>query len=432
MYNNGGNSWAGYMNNRYSSPYINMLEGYARNYMDPNSPYNMKQFAGLRGEGRSAAGQQFNQGMKMSAAGQNPFANQQYQGAMRSNVDSAMMARNQQTNANQQLGQGMLGMGMQARATQAGMSQQQQQWDREYKQHEKGQWMGLAGTLLTAGISGPFAASMMPPTEINTGTEVTIPPTESPKATTPFTDTIGSWNNTDRMYDLRGKYPNLPWKDLGPMYQYGYENFENIMSPTELELNKFKGTWGTPWESITDAINLYQSDRSPFWKPLPAYPLGDLPNISGTKFSPLETQQQPNNVGNNYDAVPYLNNLMNGYNTQTRPIGPVDRTGILGELAELRRLRSLTPLQEYPLEDLKNISGTKFIPLGTQQQPNNIGNSYNAVQYLNNLKNSLSGARAWAKSAGLSNHDNMTLEKAQYWWDKWNPRKKGEYPWGNR
>jgi hypothetical protein len=452
MYNNGGNSWAGYMNNRYSSPYINMLEGYARNYMDPNSPYNMKQFAGLRGEGRSAAGQQFNQGMKMSAAGQNPFANQQYQGAMRSNVDSAMMARNQQTNTNQQLGQGMLGMGMQARATQAGMSQQQQQWDREYKQHEKGQWMGLAGTLLTAGISGPLAASMMPPTEINAGTEVTIPPTESPKATTPFINTIGSWNNTERMYDMSGKYPNLPWKDLGPMYQYGYENFENIMSPTELELDKFKGTWGAPWEDLTYAINLYQQDRSPFWKPIPAYP-GDLKNILDTKLSPLGIRQQPNNVGNNYDAVPYLNNLMDSYDPQS---SPVDRVSMLGKLAESRRLASLTPLERnmeeakkrFPIRDqyFDNES-----PWTTGLNPDMRFREYGGAYWDRNerynvgretdeslsapqapLNNSLSGARAWAKSAGLSNADNMTLEKAQYWWDKWNPKKKGEYPWGNR
>lgn len=167
MYNVGGNSWASYMNNRQSSPYINMLEGYARNYMDPNSPYNMKQFAGLRSEGRSAAGQQFNQGMKMSAAGQNPFANQQYQGAISSNRDAAMNARNQQTNTNQQLGQGMLGMGMQARATQGGMHQQQQQWDREYRQHERGQWLGLLGTLASAGIMGPLAAKLTPSTTIN-------------------------------------------------------------------------------------------------------------------------------------------------------------------------------------------------------------------------------------------------------------------------
>jgi hypothetical protein len=304
--------------------------------------------------------------------------------------------------------------------------------------------MGLVGTLLTAGISGPFAARMMPPTEINTGTEVTIPPTESPKATTPFTDTIGSWNNTDRMYDMMGKYPNLPWKDLGPMYQYGSENFANIMSPTQLELDKFKGTWGTPWESITDAINLYQSDRSPFWKPLPAYPLEDLKNISGTKFSPLGTQQQQNNVSNNYNAVPYLNNLMDSYNTQTRPIGPVDRDGILGKLAELRRLASLTPMERnmeegkkrFPIRDQYYDDES---PWTTVPTPGPRFREYGGAYWDRNerypqapLNNSLSGARAWAKSAGLSDADNMTLDKAQYWWDKWNPRKKGEYPWGNR
>jgi hypothetical protein len=256
MYNNGGNSWADYMNNRQSSPYINMLEGYARNYMDPNSPYNMKQFAGLRGEGRSAAGQQFNQGMKMSAAGQNPFANQQYQGAMRSNVDSAMMARNQQTNTNQQLGQGMLGMGMQARATQAGMSQQQQQWDREYKQHETGQWLALGGTLLGAGISGPLASMLQKPPEINTRVDA------GPSSPS-FLNSASSGATVPETFAETN--PGMTPVKLAGVESWVSKNIANPMNPTDAEKKAFQYNNMMPWESYTGALNGLLNTSSPYY-----------------------------------------------------------------------------------------------------------------------------------------------------------------------
>lgn len=371
MYNNGGNSWAGYMNNRQSSPYINMLEGYARNYMDPNSPYNMKQFAGLRGEGRSAAGQQFNQGMKMSAAGQNPFANQQYQGAMRSNVDSAMVARNQQTNANQQLGQGMLGMGMQARATQAGMSQQQQQWDREYKQHERGQWLGLAGTLLSAGIMGPLAAWATDPTQINVDAK---PPKQ----------TAGQG-----LFPNNQKYQNM--YETMTEGGFGFSDFFN----TEDAYDNMARRYGS---NNTDEFMKYIVDNGLVNK-------GDL--IEGSTWAD-DAWFNPVIPANN----PEINPVSNAIQQPNIPQTPSNHPNFLSTLERISE-SDLLPIQNAPTggllqQTLDRSQRERFAPPTM----------------------ALDSARAWAKRAGLSNTDNMTLDEVMYWWKKWHGDEPA--PWGGR
>lgn len=401
MYNNGGNSWAGYMNNRQSSPYINMLEGYARNYMDPNSPYNMKQFAGLRGEGRSAAGQQFNQGMKMSAAGQNPFANQQYQGAMRSNVDSAMGARNQQTNTNQQLGQGMLGMGMQARATQAGMSQQQQQWDREYKQHETGQWLGLAGTLLSAGIMGPLAAKLTPPTTINTSVDAGPKPVTTAQRMFPkneqfqdmydymgsmgvgFSDIFNDSANNDL---LSGRYGT---NNVNDFMQYLADN--GLVTIDDISENN-RDIWQGTFNKDTQQDGVQQGGSGLLGKLL-------MPQINNFNTAVNNLPQQTSN---------------NAIQQPNIPQTPSNHPNFLSTLERI---------SESELPPIQNV-----LPGGLLQQPLDRSQRDRFAP----ATMALDSARAWAKSTGLSNTDNMTLEKAQYWWDKWNPSKKGQYPWGNR
>jgi len=136
--------------------YISMLEGYAKNYMDPNSQYNKGQYNQFKQMGTDNAAMQGQQGMRMQAAGQNPFANEQYRASMSDATGQAHNAYMQQNQQSQQLGTGMLGMSMQARMQMAQQEQQQQQWEAEQKQQKLGQWMGLGGTLLGAAAMGPM------------------------------------------------------------------------------------------------------------------------------------------------------------------------------------------------------------------------------------------------------------------------------------
>lgn len=144
------------------TPYISMLEGIAQGYMNPNSFYNQSMYERYKRAGQDAAGQQFQQGMKMQSAGVNPFANQQYRANMANYNDQAMNNWQQGMHGNQQLGTGMLGMGLQARTQHSTQLQQQKQWNREYKQHRTGQWLGLAGTLGSAALLGGGLGGLFP------------------------------------------------------------------------------------------------------------------------------------------------------------------------------------------------------------------------------------------------------------------------------
>ena len=136
--------------------YISMLEGYARNYMNPNSQYNRGQYNQFKQMGTDNAAMQGQQGMRMQAAGVNPFANDQYRAALSDATGQAHNAYMQQNQHSQQLGTSMLGMGLQARTQMAQQQQQQEQWKAEMKQQKLGQWMGLGGTLLSAALMGPM------------------------------------------------------------------------------------------------------------------------------------------------------------------------------------------------------------------------------------------------------------------------------------
>lgn len=162
-------AWNNYLKDQKSSPYISMLEGYGKNYMNPNSSYNAGMFDKAMRSGREAAGQSYNQGMRMQAAGVNPFANQQYRASINGARDASYGQYQSGMAQNQQMGQSMLGMGMQARMQQAQMEQQQKQWDREYRQHERGQWMTLGGTLASGMIQpgGLLGKAIDPTTKIS-------------------------------------------------------------------------------------------------------------------------------------------------------------------------------------------------------------------------------------------------------------------------
>ena len=149
-------SWQDPINNNY----ISMLEGYAQNYMNPNSQYNRGQYNNFKQMGVDNAGQTYNQGLRMQAMGQNPFATQQYREALSNATGQAQDAYMQQNQQSQSLGAGMLGMANQTRQQLAQQMQQQAQMDREYRQHKRGQWLGLLGTLGSAAITGPLGGIM--------------------------------------------------------------------------------------------------------------------------------------------------------------------------------------------------------------------------------------------------------------------------------
>ena len=117
-------AWNNYLKDQRSSPYISMLEGYGKNYLDPRGSQNMMMRDTYMQAGRENAGQQYREGMKMGAAGMNPFANQQYRSSLRDNTESAYRGYQSGVMQNQQMGQSMLGMGLQARMQQAQMEQQ--------------------------------------------------------------------------------------------------------------------------------------------------------------------------------------------------------------------------------------------------------------------------------------------------------------------
>ena len=191
-----------------SNGYISMFDGYARNYMDPNSKYNTGLRHQFNSQGQDMASSQHAQGMKMQAAGVNPFANQQYRQASGQAREASMSAYNEAVRGNQQLGAGMLGMGLQARTQ---MSQQEQQHDamaKERAQHERGQWLTLGGTLLGATVMGPVASMFTKPTSIvNNMPEGMGPLATSMYQTSPEAASVQDWVvknnvNTDALGDI--------------------------------------------------------------------------------------------------------------------------------------------------------------------------------------------------------------------------------------
>lgn len=197
-------NWRDYYNTNTpgsSNGYISMFDGYAKNYMDPNSKYNTSLRNQFNRQGQDIASSQHAQGMKMQAAGVNPFANQQYRQASGQAREASMGAYNEAVRSNQQLGAGMLGMGLQARTQ---MSQQEQQHDamaKERAQHERGQWLTLGGTLLGASIMGPVASMFTKPTSIvNNMPEGMGPLATNMYKTSPEAANVQDWvvkNNVD-------------------------------------------------------------------------------------------------------------------------------------------------------------------------------------------------------------------------------------------
>jgi hypothetical protein len=138
----------------------NMLKGYADNYLNRDSEYNRGMFNDYRQQAMDYAGSQGNQGMRMAAAGANPFANEQYRGQMSAGLEQANNAYRVGMRDNQQLGANFMGM-----ANQYKMHQEKLDWERKmFRQQKRASFtnnlIGVGGTLLGAALGGPLGAGL--------------------------------------------------------------------------------------------------------------------------------------------------------------------------------------------------------------------------------------------------------------------------------
>ena len=135
---------------------INMLKGYADNYLNQNSRYNRDMYNDYRQQAVDYAGSQGNQGMRMAAAGVNPFASEQYRGQMSAGLDQANNAYRAGMRDNQQLGANFMGMANQYQMHQEQLAWQKKQFNMQRKAALTNSLLGMGGTLLGAALGGPI------------------------------------------------------------------------------------------------------------------------------------------------------------------------------------------------------------------------------------------------------------------------------------
>ena len=82
-------------------------------FLDPNSQRNRGMYNTLRNMGIDSAAMQHLGGMRMQAAGQNPFANEQYRSSLSNNVQQTQGAYNQYLQNAYGIGSGLLGQALQ-------------------------------------------------------------------------------------------------------------------------------------------------------------------------------------------------------------------------------------------------------------------------------------------------------------------------------
>ena len=84
-----------------------------KEFFDPNSMRNRGMYNNLKNMGIDSAAQQYLSGMKMQAAGQNPFANQQYRSNLAQVTEQTHNAYNQYMQGAQGIGSGLFGYALQ-------------------------------------------------------------------------------------------------------------------------------------------------------------------------------------------------------------------------------------------------------------------------------------------------------------------------------
>ena len=88
-------------------------------FLNPNSRRNRGMYNTLRNMGIDSAAMQHLGGMRMQAAGQNPFANEQYRSSLSNNVQQTQGAYNQYLQNAYGMGSGLLGQALQGNMSNA-------------------------------------------------------------------------------------------------------------------------------------------------------------------------------------------------------------------------------------------------------------------------------------------------------------------------
>lgn len=88
-------------------------------FLDPNSRRNRGMYNTLRNMGIDSAAMQHLGGMRMQAAGQNPFANEQYRTSLSNNIQQTQGAYNQYLQNAYGMGSGLLGQALQGNMSNA-------------------------------------------------------------------------------------------------------------------------------------------------------------------------------------------------------------------------------------------------------------------------------------------------------------------------
>ena len=88
-------------------------------FLNPNSQRNRGMYNTLRNMGIDSAAMQHLGGMRMQAAGQNPFANEQYRSSLSNNVKQTQGAYNQYLQNAYSMGSGLLGQALQGNMSNA-------------------------------------------------------------------------------------------------------------------------------------------------------------------------------------------------------------------------------------------------------------------------------------------------------------------------
>jgi hypothetical protein len=88
-------------------------------FLNPNSRRNLGMYNRLRNMGIDSAAMQHLGGMRMQAAGQNPFANEQYRSSLNNNVQQTQDAYNQYLQNAYGMGSGLLGQALQGNMSNA-------------------------------------------------------------------------------------------------------------------------------------------------------------------------------------------------------------------------------------------------------------------------------------------------------------------------
>lgn len=125
-------------------------------FLNPNSQRNRGMYNTLRNMGIDSAAMQHLGGMRMQAAGQNPFANEQYRSSLSNNVQQTQGAYNQYLQNAYGMGSGLLGQALQGNMQNAGATNASRM---QASQSKTDFWGGLFANAIQAAPAYLFPGS---------------------------------------------------------------------------------------------------------------------------------------------------------------------------------------------------------------------------------------------------------------------------------